>query len=253
MAIIISIANQKGGVGKTTTAIELASCFSSRDYKTLAIDFDQQSNLTKYTGLKPGIKGIYEVLKGEVKDIHKVIVKAEEFDVIAASQKLSKADKEFGDALEILKLKKVLKALDDDYDFIIIDSNPSRNVLLNMAYVATDYIIIPAEAEEGSMDGIKSIYNDLKDYKSQDWSSAEVLGVILTRVERTGMHAYAAEEIKEFLQKEDPEAFFMTVRKSIAASEAKSERVSMQSGKTYSNPAMDYRKIADLIIARLDS
>ena len=250
MAIVISIANQKGGVGKTTTSIELAACFQEKGYKTLVIDLDQQANLTRYTAANPAANGIYHVLKGTA-DIQDAIQHTEEFDVLCASEELSKADKEFGGYRDALTLKKVLKPVNDIYDFILIDNNPARNRLLDMTYIASDYIIIPAEAEEGSIYGIKAIFKDLKAYKDDGFADADILGVILTKVEKTGMHEYGEELIREALKEEHSDAFLMKVRKSIVANEAKSEGASMQAGKRTSNPAADYRSIAAEILKRI--
>lgn len=250
MAITIAVANQKGGVGKTTSTIELAACLKEHGYNVLAIDLDQQSNLTRYISANSKGKGIYNVLKEEISATD-AIQHTDEFDVLSASEELSKADKEFGEAVDVLKLRKVVKSVNDIYDFILIDNNPSRNVLLNMTYIAADYIIIPAEAEEGSIIGIQAVFKDLKTYKDAEWSDAEVLGIILTKYEKTSMHEYGKQKIKEVLENENSDAFLLRVRKSIVANECKSEGSSMQSGKKYSNPAMDYRKIGQEIIQRV--
>lgn len=250
MAIVISIANQKGGVGKTTSSIELGACFQKKGYKVLLIDLDQQANLSRYTSANVSADGIYNVLKGEA-DIAEAIQHTNEFDVLSASEELSKADKEFGGYRDALILKKSLRPINDIYDIILIDNNPARNRLLDMTYIASDYIIIPAEAEEGSIYGIRAIFKDLKAFKEDGFSDAEILGVILTKVEKTGMHEYGEEQIKEVLSSEDSDAFVMKVRKSIVANEVKSEGTSMQAGKKLSKPAADYRIIADEILKRI--
>lgn len=248
MAITIAVANQKGGVGKTTSVIELAACFQKMGYSVCVIDLDQQSNLTSYVGGQQTSKNIFSVLKGEV-PIRETIQHAAEFDVIPASESLSKAAKELGEAKDVLMLRQVLKEINEDYDFIFIDNSPARDVLLNMTYIAADYVIIPTEADEGSINGIRAIFKDLKAYRDIQWSNAEVMGILLTKTERTGMHDYGREQIKELLQDEfHSPAFFAEIRKSIVASEAKTEGLSMQSGKTHSKPAIDYRDIADLIL-----
>lgn len=246
-AVRIALANQKGGVGKTTSSIELAACFSQKKYKVLVVDLEQQMDTTKYSGGNYHLPGIYEALSGTIspKD---AIQKLPEFDILSASPKLSKADDEFSKPTDVLKLKKVLNSVDDDYDFIFIDTNPGRNRLLNMAYIASDYLIIPTDVDDGSVDGIRSVFADLEEYKEAEWSNAEVLGVIFTRVENTGMHRYQEEQIQEILNEKAPDAFLMKVRKGIAATECKSEGTSMQVGKPTSNPASDYRKIANKIL-----
>lgn len=250
MAIRIALANQKGGVGKTTSSIELAACFSKKNYNVLVVDLEQQMDTTKYSGGNHFIPGVYETLTGVI-SAKEAIQKLPEYDLLAASPKLSKADDEFSKPTDVLKLKKVLDTIDDDYDFIFIDTNPGRNRLLNMAYIASDYIIIPTDVDDGSVDGIRSIFADLQEYKDAEWSNAEVMGVIFTRVENTGMHRYQEEQIQSILDEKAPDAFLMKVRKGIAATECKSEGTSMQVGKPTSKPASDYRKISDVMMRLL--
>ncbi len=246
MSFRVALANQKGGVGKTTSSIELAACFNQRGYKVLVVDLEQQMDTTKYSGGNYHLPGIYDVLKETIvaKD---AIQTLPEFDLLSASPELSKADDEFSKPTDVLRLKKVLNPIDDEYDLIFIDTNPGRNRLLNMAYIAADYLLIPTDADDGSVDGIRAVMDDLNEYKDADWSDAEVLGVIYTRVENTGMHHYQEEQIKMLLDEMAPSAFLMKVRKGIAATECKTEGTSMQLGKPRSKPAEDYRQIADLI------
>ncbi|MCR5420426.1 MAG: ParA family protein [Lachnospiraceae bacterium] len=250
MSVTIALANQKGGVGKTTSTIELAACFTNRGYKTLVVDLEQQMDTTKYSGGDPFKPGSYKVLKEEI-NIEDAIQQTPEFDILAATPELSKADDEFTKPTDVLKLRKALQSIDDSYDFIVIDTNPGRNRLLNMAYIAADYVIIPTDADDGSVSGIISIFDDLNEYKEAKWTNADVLGIILTRFENTSMHKYQQDVIKELIAVKQPDAFFMTVRKAIAASECKTERTSLQKGKKNSKPAIDYRRIADTIIDRL--
>lgn len=248
MAITIAVANQKGGVGKTTTVIELAACMRQMGFAVLVVDLDQQANLTAYSGGTQSANNSFTVLKGMV-PIDAAIQHTEEFDLLPASESLSKAAKELGEPTDVLKLRQVLKFVNNTYDFIFIDNSPARDVLLNMTYVAADYIIIPTESDEGSVNGIRAIFNDLKAYHDINWSDADVLGVIMTKTERTGMHDYAREQITDLLREElHSEAFFVEVRKSIVASEAKTEGMSMQSGKHHSKPAIDYREVAETIL-----
>lgn len=247
MSVKIALANQKGGVGKTTSTIELAACFKDMGYNVLIVDLEQQCDTTKVCGGNPFEPGIYEVLKGRVK-ILDAIQKTDEVDLLAASEALSNADVDFNDPLDVLLLKKVLQAVEDIYDFVIIDSNPGRNKLLNMLYIACDYILIPTDADDNSVAGIKRVFSDLNEYKEANWTNAEILGIIYGRYENTGMHKYTEEYIKEILAEYNSNAFIMKVRKCIAATECKTERTSMQRGKRYSNAAVDYRAIAKTIL-----
>ena len=245
--IVIALANQKGGTGKTTSTIELAACFKNMGYKVLVVDLDQQTNLSRYVGADTRLPGIYNVLKKEV-DVLDAIQHLPEFDVLSSSPSLSKADREFSESLDVMLLKDSLKPLNDIYDLVLIDNNPSRNILLNMTYIASDYVIIPADCDEGSIMGIHAILEDLDKYVKAGWSDADFLGIIFTKYEKTGMHKYALENIQELLNSSKSDAFVKIVRKSIAASECKSEGTSMQLGKKNSNPAIDYKTIAEDII-----
>lgn len=250
MAIKLSLANQKGGIGKTTSTIELAACLNNRGYKVLVIDLEQQCDTTKYSGGNRNAEGVYEVLKGR-KQAKECIQQVREFDLLGSSSSLSNADDEFSAPLDVLKLKQVLEPVNDDYDFMIIDTNPGRNKLLNMAYIASDYVIIPTDTDDGSIDGIREVFSDVSKYAEAKWTDAEVMGIIFTRYENTSMHRYQEEEIAKILEENGSNAFFMKVRKGIAASESKTEGTSMQAGKHNSNPAIDYRRIADEIIDRI--
>ena len=168
----LAIANQKGGVAKSTSCWEIGSCLSDLGYKVLVIDFDQQSNLTGYVNADKTKPSIYDVLKAD-KTIEEAIQETEDFDFISASEKLSKADKEFSAPEDIYLLKEVLSFVENQYDFTIIDNSPSRNSLLNMSYIAANYMIIPTECDTGSIDGIDAIYGDLKKYRKLKWTDAQ--------------------------------------------------------------------------------
>jgi chromosome partitioning protein len=254
MAITIGMINQKGGCGKTTTSIEFAACFSKMGYKVLLIDMDQQANATEYSGLDDSLAGTYEVLTGAC-DINSVLQTPTEendleFDILAGSSKLSSIDEHFAkDATGFLALRKLIKKINDIYDFVILDTNPGRNLLMNMAYVASDYIVIPADADEGAVKGIRNVIVDLNKYKEDGLSDADILGVIITRAEEnTTVHGYEAGQIKEILDVHYPHAFVMSVRKSVAVNEAHIENTSMQKGKHNSTSAIDYRNITNKIL-----
>lgn len=249
MAVNIAIVNQKGGVAKTTTAIELCACFENRGYKALLVDMDEQIDASKYMGTDYTKPGVYNVLSGEV-NIKDAIQHTEEFDILSGSGRLGKADVEFSELSDLTKLKDAFDDIDDIYDFIVIDTHPARNKLLQLTLIATDYVIVPTDTDDGSIDGIRAVFNDVNEYRGK-FSTAEVMGIVFARYEKSSVHSYAEEQIEEIIKEQNSDAFFMKVRKAVASSEAKAERQSLQKGKKNSNPAMDYRRVADEIIDRV--
>ena len=245
----IAICNQKGGVGKTTTAIELAVCLHNKDKKVLLVDFDQQGNLSQYVDIEEK-KNIYGVLHAEY-PLEDAIQHKKHFDVIASSKSLTRADREFVGQDDVYLLSDVFDMIRDDYDFIIIDTSPSRNILLNMAYVAADHVIVPTECDAGSISGILAIEEDIKALRESrnTMSHATMIAIILNKYEKTIMHETAKEQLESVAETEiKGNPFVMIVRKSIRASEAKSMLQSMQEYDKYGNPATDYRKIADRLL-----
>lgn len=248
----IAIINQKGGVGKTTSVIELAASLHDLGKRVLIIDFDQQCNLTQYNGIETDKKSIYDVICGKLPALD-AIQKCAKYDIIAGSEKLSKADREFIDHDDIYLLSDTIDIVSEQYDYIFIDNNPARNILLTMAFVAADYIIAPTECDDGGISGVITTYKDLNKLRESrnQLSHAEILGIILTKFEKTSMHSMALETLVEFIDekmKEKPTLY--TVRKSIAASEAKKMNQSLQEFKKYSTVAVDYRKIANDIVEK---
>ncbi|MBO4913128.1 MAG: ParA family protein, partial [Butyrivibrio sp.] len=174
------------------------------------------------------------------------------YSFIASSKELSKAERQFVDYDDIFLLKDVIDAVGDEYDFVLIDNGPSRSILLTMSYVAADYIISPTDCDDGSIDGIKEVYADLQEIraKKRPISKAKLLGILLTKYERTIMHQEAENTIEEIANETDDKPFVMTIRKAITASESKSARESMQEYQHNSNPAADYRAVAKMIVKK---
>lgn len=180
MAVIIGSANQKGGIGKTTATNEISTILANKGYRVLEIDGDQQGNLTRLSKVDfESDKTLLEMLNGkcEIKDTiyHTEIDK---LDIIPACSSLGGMDKKFPNPQDVLILKKKLMELDDDYDIILIDSCPARDMFLNMCYVACDYFIVPVTTDQDSIEGLMNIIQDIEDYREVNWSEAEILGII---------------------------------------------------------------------------
>ena len=250
--VVIAIVNQKGGVGKTTTVIEIAHILSEDGYRVLAIDFDSQANFTTYLGEdKTSDNNIFRVLNADI-PVEDAIKHVDGYDFICGSKALSKSDKTFIEYDDVFLLSDVLESVRDKYDFVLIDNGPSRSTLLTMSYVASDYIVVPCSCDDGGTDGVEEVYNDLQEMRSarHTISHARILGIILTAYEKTNMHADAWDRIEQLQNNIEEKPFIDKVRKAITVSEAKTARESLQQYDKYSNPAMDYRRIVKEIIER---
>jgi chromosome partitioning protein len=254
----IIIANQKGGVGKTTTAIDLAAALHAYGKKILLIDLDQSGNLSSYMKSDPSKKTINEVLRVEC-NINEAIQHMDTADLIASSPALSRADRDFVEAEDPYLLADVVDILNKDknldYDYIIVDNSPSRTILQTMANIAADYLICPTDMDEASISGLRSTFHDIHKLRNSrhGLSHAEILGIIITRAEKnTSIYKAAREEIMEFAESIPEKPFVMDVRKSTVASEAKLMKVSIRERKKTSKPAADYEAIAVEIIRRTE-
>ena len=137
---IIAISNQKGGTGKSSSCIEICSILgrtnkpkSRQKYRVLAIDMDQQRNFSIYCGADVSKPSIYDALHGN-KPVTECIQHVDTYDVIISSNELSKADREFVDRDDVYLLEDLLKFVENDYDYVVIDNSPSRNILLSIFY-----------------------------------------------------------------------------------------------------------------------
>lgn len=262
MAISITFANQKGGVGKTTSTNEIATILAARGNRVLTIDLDQQCNLTKNADAFDHDITIYELFKSEKPDIDEAIQTVDAgYDIIAGSPSLSKADSDFADTPDAYLLSDLLEALDEDYDYILIDSAPARNKLLNMCYLASDYFIMCADSGEDSLDGIDAIVKDMMAYHKagkKALSNTKILGTIITRYRKTNIGKAIIELIEDTYRESVPDIikvddpFIMTVREAAAVDEAKMMHKPVQTYKRSSTPSIDYREIADVIQERLE-
>lgn len=197
LAKIISISNQKGGVAKTTTAINLASCLAVLGYRTLLVDMDPQGSSGSGIGLRAGDDpSIYEALVHEqpLKDIiQPTLIK--NLDIALSCQRLFGAEIELVSAFSReLKLKQGLEAVMDDYKFVIIDTPPALGLLTINALTASDSVFIPVQCEYYALEGITQLVNTIALIKKNLNPQLEVEGVALTMHDRRNNISHQVEE-----------------------------------------------------------
>lgn len=250
--ITISICTQKGGTGKSTSTVEIAAILKSRGYRVLVIELDQQCSLSKNISADLSKDTIYDVLHGNVA-IANAIQKNELFDVIPGSASLSKADRQFVDTDDMFLLNDLKEFVENDYDFLFIDNGPSRNVLLTMTYIASDYLIIPTESDESSLDAVVTTQNDLKKFVEGRHcdSHAKVMGYILTKYEKTIMHEMAIDTLEELAKENDFNPFVCLASKTIMYSTVKTYHTALSIMSKKSKHAAEYNMIVDNILRKV--
>lgn len=204
---IISVFNQKGGVGKTTTNINLCSYLALNGYKVLTVDIDPQGNTTSGLGFDKRTinKSIYNVLTSGM-DINETIKKSElinNFFIIPSTMSLAGAEIELIQEKDReLILKSKLKELKDDYDFVFIDCPPSLGLLTINALSASDSVLIPIQCEFYALEGVAQLENTIRLVKKSLNKSIEVEGVVLSMYDsRTNLSSDVENEVKKYFKK----------------------------------------------------
>ncbi len=201
----IAIFNQKGGVGKTTTNVNLSAAVAEKGRKVLVVDIDPQGNTTSGFGLqKEGFeKNIYDVLiNGE--SIENVIVKTkyDNISIVPSSSKLAGAEIELAGAEKReLRLKNALEQFGDEYDYLFIDCPPSLGLLTINALTAADSVLIPIQCEYYALEGTSQLMNTLELVKESLNPDLEIQGVVLSMFDgRTNLSIQVVEEVKKYFR-----------------------------------------------------
>lgn len=253
MGKIIAIANQKGGVGKTTTAINLSGCLGVLEYKTLIVDADPQANATSGVGLDPTNKNnIYNCLIGDV-DPHDLIIKTDSpnLDILPSHIDLVGAE------LEMINLpnrehmlKLALDKIVDEYDFIIIDCSPSLGLITVNSLTAADSVIIPVQCEYFALEGLGKLLNTIKIIQGRLNQRLEIEGILLTMYDtRLRLANQVVEEVKMHFQ----ELVFDTViHRNTRLSEAPSYGETIIMHDASSKGAVNYLNFAREVLQKND-
>ena len=200
MAKIVAIVNQKGGVGKTTTCVNLTAALKLAGKRVLLCDFDPQANATSGMGVDKSLSnGVYDVLING-KDVRRAIVTTPYGDVLPSSKALAGAGIEMitMDDRQFL-LKKALDQVRDDYDFILIDCPPSLELLTLNGLCAADTLLVPLQGEYFALEGLSDLMNTVRIVKRSMNPHLDIEGVLLTMFDgRTNLAIQVAQEVKRF-------------------------------------------------------
>ncbi len=224
MAKIISVCNQKGGTGKTTTSVNLSHALSVKGKRVLLVDLDPQGNATSGVGVNKNIieKSIYDVLLNKLTAKEALISQVyQNLDIIPCNISLTGAEIELVGALSReTRLRKALSAVKDEYDFIFIDSPPSLGLLTLNALVASNSIIIPIQCEFYALEGVTQLLQTISLIKDGLNPDLEIEGVLLTMADfRTNLTSEVIKEIKGYFKEKVYES---VIPRNIKLSEAPS-------------------------------
>ena len=252
MGRIIAIANQKGGVGKTTTAINLSACLAEKGQKVLAIDMDPQGNMTSGLGLdKDSIeKNIYDLMIGE-SDVKEVLQKdaLDNLDVIPTSIDLSAAEIELivVEDKEYI-IKNAIEEIKDNYDYVIIDCPPSLNMLTINAMTTADSVLVPIQCEYYALEGLSQLIHTVELVKERLNPVLEIEGVVFTMYDaRTNLSLQVVENVKDNLQQN---IYKTIIPRNIRLAEAPSYGMPINLYDSKSAGADSYMRLADEVMNR---
>ena len=251
MTRIIAVANQKGGVGKTTTSVNISACLAAEGKKVILLDIDPQGNATSGIGLeKREIKFcIYDALINEL-PLQNIIQKAvlPNLDVVPATIQLAGAEIELVPTMSReVRLRNVLAEIKSQYDYIIIDCPPSLGLLTINALSAADSVLVPIQCEYYALEGLSQLTNTVKMVKKHLNSELEYEGILLTMFDaRTNLSIQVAEEVKKFF---GSQVFNAIIPRNVRLSEAPSHGLPIIAYDERSKGAEMYVQLAKEVIA----
>lgn len=246
MARIIAIANQKGGVAKTTTAGTMAAALKDRGFRVLAIDMDPQGNLSDSLGADSyDAPTVYELLKHQ-NSAKEVIQHCDACDIIPANIMLAGAEQEIIQTGKEHRLKEKIQPILADYDYIIIDTPPALGTLTVNALTVAQELIVPTTTSVLAVKGIRQLRDSMLNAKKYCGSSVRCIGILITRYNsKTNNSKEISELIGKVAEFMDAPVFKTRIRNNVTVEDAQSRSIDILEYRETANAAEDYKKFVD--------
>ncbi|HEX8410448.1 MAG TPA: ParA family protein [Thermoanaerobaculia bacterium] len=251
--MIITVANQKGGVGKTTTTINLAAAVANKGFKTLLIDLDPQANSTmSYVDARALKRSMYDVLVSEELDLPAVVVETGVPNLFVAPSRIALAKLEsklIGDIDGPFRLKDRMKDAASDYDYIFIDTPPTLGMITVNALVASTHVLVPIQSSYFALEGTDDLLETIEKIKSRPNPNLQLLGVVITMHDK---RTTLSKDIHEAINNVFGDRVFNTViTKSIRLEESPAYKESIFTFAPRSSGAMEYYSLSEELLARV--
>lgn len=252
MSKTLAVINQKGGVGKSTTALALAGGLAGRGFRVLCMDLDAQGNLSFTFSADTEVPTAMDVLSGEaIASAIQQVPGLPGLSLVASSPFLANADVTITQTGKEYRMREALSGVSDAYDFIVIDTPPALGILTINALTAATDAIIPAQADIYSLQGIGQLYSTLEAVRKYTNPQLRIMGILLTRFNARAILSRDITEMTEATAKQlNTEVFSVRIRESIAVREAQASRRDLFSYAPKSNAAVDYQLFVDDVIER---
>lgn len=243
-----AVINQKGGVGKSTTAHALGCSLHRRGFRVLFVDLDSQGNLSFSLRANGQGPSAMEVLAGDVQ-VQDAILQTEAGDLLPAGLGLALAEQQLSGVGSEFRLKETLELVENDYDYIVIDTPPALGTLTVNALAACSRAIIPVQADIYSFQGVSQLYKTLSAVKRYCNPSLQVAGILLTRYSpRAILSRDVADMLARTAKQIDTRLFKATIREAVSIKEAQANQVDVYTYSPKSKVSLDYEAFVDELL-----
>lgn len=245
---VIAVANQKGGIGKTTTSMALASILKDKGYKTLLIDTDEQCNSTDtYEAKIEENCTLYDVLLEDPQaNINDAIQHTANGDIVASDPLLEKAESKLSGEMDcFLRLKNALKEL-KGYDYVVLDTAPNLDVILKNCLLCADYVIIPTTADRYAVQGLSRLNKQISVAKANQNKKIKIAGILLIKYsDRTALNKDVKESLEDIAKKMNTKLFNTNIRETVRVREAQTTHINLIEYAPNCTASIDYKNLVE--------